>query len=167
MFILSDAFWVVIGTAIGGLITLVATFLNSWQSRRTAKIEFNRKNFEEIYAVALKIFDLLENGLEGKRPTFPPVYSVSAKNEVTANSILYRKQFEENKFKLAMLVNFYSDNLLLATTKYLNKSEEYFEKKVEVRTSEELEALKMMFDELKKEKDFYLKAIYAQARKNY
>ncbi|ARK26018.1 hypothetical protein SporoP37_15945 [Sporosarcina sp. P37] len=164
---MSDAFWAVIGAAIGGLITLAATFFNSWQSRRTAKIEFNRKNFEEIYTMALRIFDLLENGLEGRRPAFPPVYSVSARNEAAENSALYRKQFEESKFRLEMLVNFYSDNLVVATTKYLRECENYFEKKVEIRTSEELEVVKKKFDELKKQKEYYFKAIYAEARKNY
>ncbi|MFE4812807.1 hypothetical protein ACFQ9Y_16960 [Peribacillus simplex] len=158
---------VLIGAVFGGVITLLVTGINLYFNNRKHKTEYIRDKIEEIHLIIHEIFDFLEAGIQNPNATFPPNMHAGKRSEEDKLKSEYKKSLDLKKERLEMLVNFYCDNLLIQSNEYIDKCENYHKKYIEITTSEDVEEAMELQKELKTKRDFLLRSVYAEARKNY
>ncbi|RAS88195.1 hypothetical protein A3863_14465 [Priestia endophytica] len=157
---------VLIGAVFGGLITLAVTALNLYFNNKKHKTEFKRDKIEEIYLLIHELYDYLEAGIQDPNRYSPPRMDVGRKGEVQKLRGDFESGFNAKKERLEMYINFYWDNLFTQTNGYIKEAENYLKKYLEV-DSDSLEELNELQEKLGERRDYLLKAVYAEARKNY
>ncbi|OJE39925.1 hypothetical protein BAQ49_02855 [Bacillus proteolyticus] len=158
---------VLIGAIFGGVITLIVTGINLYFNNRKQNTEFKRDKIEDIYLLIHELYDYLEVGIQDTNKTFPPKMYAGRQQEEQKLKREFKSGFDVKKQRLEMCVNLYCDSLLLQTNDYIKECEIYLEKYTEARYVEEIEELKKLQETLKEKKEYLLKSVYSEARKNY
>lgn len=158
---------VLIGAIFGGLITLAVTGINLYFNNRKQKTEFKRDKIEEIYLIIHELFDYLEAGIQDPNPTFPPRMDASRRGEMQKLRRDFESGFKAKKERLEMYVNFYCDSLFTQTNGYIEEAENHLKKSLAIYDSDTLKEAEESQKALEEKRDYLLKSVYAEARKNY
>ncbi|WP_394557822.1 hypothetical protein [Priestia aryabhattai] len=158
---------VLIGAVFGGLITLTVTWVNLHFNSKKNKSEFKRDKIEDIYLLVHELYDYLEAGIQSPNRAFQPQMDAGRKAEERKLRNEFESNFSVKKERLEMYVNFYCDNLFTQTDGYIKDSEIYVKKYLEIRTENDIKEAEELQKALAEKRDYLLKSIYAEARKNY
>jgi hypothetical protein len=155
-----------LGTVIGSMITLAGVFVNNFYHSLKEKKKFKRDMLEEIHKTANLMFSILENGVENPNATWPPQAHAGRSLYEQKYIKEYKDAFENTKEKFLMLVNFYFENLVPQANKFAELCDKYVKKQTENRmTTKLLEELEKDLKEIETNKDYFLKAVYAEVVK--
>lgn len=159
---------VLVGAVFGGVITITVTWINLHFNSKKNKSEFKRDKIEDIYLLIHELYDYLDAGIQNPNSTFPIQMSAGKKAEERKLINEFQSNFNVKKERLEMYVNFYCDNLFSKTDSYIKDAETYLEEFLDIGNSQEkLKEVQELQKELAEKRDYLLRSVYAEARKNY
>jgi hypothetical protein len=154
-----------IGVIIGALIAFGGNFINLRYKEKQDKNNFKRTMLEEIHISINTIVTILEKGVEAPEGYKKFQMDVNTKHIVDTQNNKFKENFNLHNEKFLMLVSFYFENLLPNAEKLSTLCSNFVDKRTGRITSDVLKELTEDLEIINEQKEYFLRAIYAEVVK--